>query len=348
MLKKLTLQNITAFSKAELAFSEGLNIIIGENGTGKSHILKAAYSLIAACTKNGLPMVEEPSKSRLQLEISDKLLGVFMPESVGKMVRYKQSESGRISLGFDDPSFDLEVVVPKKSKADIDLAVTPKAFHDKFPVFFPTRELLTIYPNFVSVYDSHYLQFEQTWRDTCVRLGAPLLKGLDQEAAAELLKPLEMAMNGKVELDKSGRFYLRSGKISTEMPLVAEGLRKIAMVATLVANGSLLGNGYLFWDEPESNLNPRLIKLVARTILHLCRNGIQVFVATHSFFLLRELELLGMHEFADVTKHFMSLKTSRSGVQVSQGPSTDEIDPIVTLDEELEQSERYLGAEGKE
>ena len=40
MLKKMSIKNLTVFSGAELVFSSGLNVIIGENGSGKSHILK--------------------------------------------------------------------------------------------------------------------------------------------------------------------------------------------------------------------------------------------------------------------------------------------------------------------
>ncbi len=38
-----------------------------------------------------------------------------------------------------------------------------------------------------------------------------------------------------------------------EMHLVAEGLRKLAMIARLIANGSLVDKVSLFWDEPEAN-----------------------------------------------------------------------------------------------
>ncbi len=41
----------------------------------------------------------------------------------------------------------------------------------------------------------------------------------------------------------------------------------------------------------EANLSPKFIKSVALAILGLARDGIQVFVATHSLFLLRELEI---------------------------------------------------------
>lgn len=43
MIKQLTLQNFTVFKDADLHFSQGLNVIVGENGTGKTHLLKLAY-----------------------------------------------------------------------------------------------------------------------------------------------------------------------------------------------------------------------------------------------------------------------------------------------------------------
>ena len=61
----------------------------------------------------------------------------------------------------------------------------------------------------------------------------------------------EAAMGGKVVLDsQTGRLYLQiPGEGKVEMPLIAEGLRKIAMLARLVSTGVLLRQGFLFWDE---------------------------------------------------------------------------------------------------
>ena len=70
-----------------------------------------------------------------------------------------------------------------------------------------------------------------------------------------------------------------------EADLVAEGYRKLTMVARLIANGSLDANSLLFWDEPEANLNPRLIRRLAPLLLDLAEAGVQVFIATHSLFL---------------------------------------------------------------
>jgi predicted ATP-dependent endonuclease of OLD family len=40
-ISRLELENFTCFAKAEMDFSSGINVFIGENGTGKTHILKA-------------------------------------------------------------------------------------------------------------------------------------------------------------------------------------------------------------------------------------------------------------------------------------------------------------------
>jgi predicted ATP-dependent endonuclease of OLD family len=52
MLTHLKLKNFTAFTEADFEFCEGLNVIIGENGTGKTHVLKAAYAAISMSAFN--------------------------------------------------------------------------------------------------------------------------------------------------------------------------------------------------------------------------------------------------------------------------------------------------------
>ena len=119
------------------------------------------------------------------------------------------------------------------------------------------------------------------------------------------------------------------------------------MLARLIATGSLLGNGYLFWDEPEANLNPRLIKSVALAILSLARDGIQVFVATHSLFLLRELEIQSQtDEFESVAQRYFALAIDEDGVRAEQGDTADELQTLMLLDENLQQSDRYLELQG--
>ena len=344
MLTRMTVENLTVFPELDLRFGRNLNVIVGENGTGKTHLLKMAYSVLAASWEEGMkPGATPPTKTLLQSRLADKLINVFRPETLGRLAR-RQPGRTRCDIGVTcrPRSGSMSFGFATNSKKEVTLETAPEDWIKTAPVYFPTRELLTIYPNFVSIYDGHYLDFEETWRDTCRLLGAPLTRGPRLERIAEMLDPLEHAMRGKIVLDNNGRFYLRGDNGQIEMPLVAEGLRKFGMLARLIATGTLLDQGYLFWDEPEANLNPGLVARLASTIVRLSANGVQVFIATHSLFLLRELELLLAHEAENYEARFFGLHASENGVAAEQGATIDDIGDIRSLDEELQQSERYL------
>ena len=94
MLEQMEIKNLTVFSDADLKFSPSLNIIVGENGAGKTHLLKMAYSMLAVSAEEGRkPHATAPTKSVLQSRIADKLVNVFRPESLGRLARRKQGLS---------------------------------------------------------------------------------------------------------------------------------------------------------------------------------------------------------------------------------------------------------------
>ncbi|QEI42428.1 DNA replication and repair protein RecF [Dolichospermum sp. UHCC 0315A] len=347
MLNNLNIKNFTVFPSANLQFSKYLNVIVGENGSGKTHLLKVAYSALATSWEESRkPTSSTPTKALMQTRLADKLINVFRPESLGRLARRKQGrERCDIKLLFEDKKFNFEFSFSTNSKTEVLIEQVPKGWLDTSPAYIPTRELLSIFPNFVSVYEGHYLEFEETWRDTCILLGAPLQRGTKEKRIQELLAPLETSMGGSIELDKNGRFYLKNERGRFEMPLIAEGQRKLAMLARLIATGVLMDKGFLFWDEPEANLNPLLIKQVAQSIVSLSKIGIQVFIATHSLFLLRELEILMTDEQnTELNSRFFGLHFSDDGVVVKQGDTIDEIGDITTLDEELAQSDRFISS----
>ena len=341
----LAIKNYAAFADVEMSFSKGLNVLIGENGTGKTLLMKLPYAVMRVVEerprrKQGL------TKTWLQRRIAEKLVDVTRPESLGRLVRRRRGRQRcEVAIQIDDEHGAAFSFV-SHSRETVAVERMPYGWRIQPSVFLPTRELLTIYPGFLAFYDNHYTEFDETWRDTCQLLGAPAVRGPREKKAALLLGPLEDAMGGRVVRDSANdRFYLRAaGTGNMEMPLVAEGVRKLAMLARLTATGALLGEGCLFWDEPETNLNPKLIRSTARAILGLCAQGVQVFVATHSLFLLREFEVLLSTSQSDVDSRFFAFEPSRDdgGVTVQQADDLEGIEPLVLLDEDLEQSDRYL------
>ena len=344
MLKSLEVRGFTAFSQARLNFARGLNVIVGENGAGKTHLLKLPYAVMAMSAEEGRRRGSRPpTKSFLQPRLAEKLIDVFRPEGLGRLV-HRRHGGGRceVDLRFSEGGTSVRFGFARQSKSEVMVDRSPSAWRDRTPVYLPTRELLTIYPGFVSLYDTHHVEFDGTWRDTCILLGAPMVKGPRERTVARLLEPLEEQLGGRVVQD-NGRFYLRpTGGSLMEMPLVAEGWRKLGTLARLLATGSLLDKGCLFWDDPESNLNPKLIRVVAKSILDVCQAGVQVVVATHSLFLLRELEVLLKREFENVEHRFFALRRRDEGTEVSQDDTLDGVEPLTLLDEDLEQSDRFI------
>lgn len=347
MLNKATLKNFGPLPDGQYQFASGLNVIVGENGLGKSQLLKLLYSVLKVNAD-----AKEFTKTALQKAYADKLIGVFRPDALGRLVKRKQGrERCEVRIDMKDTALSCAFSFASQAKSEVQLDLAPTVALNQAPAYIPTRELVTLCPWFGPLYDNFHLRFEESWRDTVSLLGAPSVKGPRERKAAEILKPLEEAMGGKVVVDSgTGDFYLSiPGEGTVEMPLVAEGLRKLAMLARLISTGVLLDKGYLFWDEPETNLNPKLIKVVARSILTLCQQGIQVFIATHSLFLMRELEIILQEKpLRAITPRYFALKAGDAGTPNALEQSADlyNIQTLVLLDEQLHQSDRFMAAEG--
>jgi len=345
VLGSLAIKDFTVFRDTNLEFSRGLNVIVGANGAGKTHLLKLPYAVMAMSAEESKKRNGPPTKTLLQTRIAEKLNSVFRPEDrLGRLVhRQKGRGSCEVSLRFRHPGSGLSFAFSSLAKSEVIVKRTLPEWQTRPPVLIPTRELLTIYPGFVALYETRHLEFDETWRDTCLLLGAPALKGKREETIARLIEPLENQLGGRVVLDRNGRFYLAPFNASNlEMSLVAEGWRKLSMLVRLISNGSLTDNGCLFWDEPEANLNPRLIREIARAILGICEAGIQVIVATHSLFLLREFGILLNPEFDSVDHRYFALHRNDDAVVVSQAGDIEDVDPLLLLDEDLGQSDRYV------
>lgn len=92
MISELRLTNFTRFSKVGLNFSEGLNVFVGTNGTGKSHIIKLMYANHQAMRKEK-DGPEAPTMVHLGTKVAQRLVGVFKPDALGRLARRCQGHT---------------------------------------------------------------------------------------------------------------------------------------------------------------------------------------------------------------------------------------------------------------
>jgi len=343
-IQELTVNNFCIFQSATFYFASKLNIIVGENGTGKTQILKLLYSVLLSYTTK----LSYGSTSRNAItENFKKMTPKILKGELKDLIRHGKSKF-EMNLKFASKKF------PKNFHIGIshnEIKKLQNTGYEKYqlmnirPVFLPARDLLSIYPKFASFYDTYGddLPFDQTYRDTIGALGVPYPNKIPEsyEAVATLI---EKAIGGKIYLAKDGsRFLLQMVHDSeqTEINLAAEGWRKLGEILQLLRNGYLAKGGFLFWDEPDSNLNPKLIRLIAQVIIELSKLDIQVFITTHSLFLFHELEILLAKEnaFQDGEVSFFNFLPQG---KVQQGNTASALKDVLLLDEAMNQADRYL------
>jgi len=323
-ISRLELTNFTVFEKASFAFCPGINVLIGENGTGKSHVLKAMY---AALRRPQTELAE-----LLRADGSLKFERVFRPQGddTRRLVRRGSKGGSFVRLSNElGQGFELQI---HRSPGKYSMHDGLLAQHG---LFLPPREVLAMYRGFIAAYEGRELDFDATYYDLCKALSAAPLRGERAEKAQAMLAPLEQILGGKVVLE-GDRFLVKQADGDTEAHLLAEGLRKIASIAYLVANGSLTRDSVLFWDEPEAGLNPALVTKVVDFIRTLAASGVQVFLASHDYLLVHRLSQAAEYGVEPaVPVRFFSLYRPKPGapVNVEHGDTLVDIEHNAILDE---------------
>ena len=102
-LTKVKFENFTAFEDLEVEFSPGINALIGANGTGKTHLMKACYAA------NSAEM------------FGPKLLKVFLPSgrSFDKLVHQAHRETvGHIEVHSGEQFLAFSIHSPGLASSD--------------------------------------------------------------------------------------------------------------------------------------------------------------------------------------------------------------------------------------
>jgi energy-coupling factor transporter ATP-binding protein EcfA2 len=349
MLKRLHLRNFTVFADAEFEFGEGLNVLVGANGTGKTHVLKAGYGLIEGILNNSWAndkssydaMVSIPS---FQGPVDFKIKSVFQPHPFfSKELIRRSSIIDEAEMLFDIGLFEKKLnvrmrltnarpLIPVASGIDFVNTVRHKG-NFTVAAFIPAKEVLT-FGWLLPLYNRREIPVDETYPDLLRLLSGPPLR---QPEPAHIVEKLAQLIGGKVE-EEGGHFYLAAeNQPRLEMNLVAEGMRKFATLYKLLANGTLTPETTLFWDEPEANLNPALLKDMASVLTDLAQAGFQIILATHSLFLMRELHILAQQKKKPV-RYFGLYAGEDGAVQVERQDDLVQLQHLVALDAELAQT----------
>ena len=259
----------------QLNFCDGINVLIGENGVGKTTILKMIY----AAAKQSLSASDKKGNAPLSQYFSN---GLSNSNALRNISGYQDISYYKVSDGVH--SFE-EILSLKE------------LFHDNgwkglniSSVFIPTTEMLSHAKGFLALNEKYRMPFDETQIDIIVNASLPETREISP-LMRDILKKISDAIDGEVIVEKDSFFVEKKDGRKVEFSLEAEGLRKLGLLWKLIRNGLLERGSILLWDEPEANLNPELYPLVTEILLELQKNGVQIFLATHSYNFAKYLEI---------------------------------------------------------
>lgn len=258
-------------------FCTGVNVIIGSNGTGKTTLMRVMYSSedIADYKPYALESInlgDYFNVNMMKKVFADEYKVRFFSNDVSYKSEYE------IDFKTDDTYYDgLNNIIPQ-------IVVECNGHFDT--VFIPSIEILSHAKGLLALYHDREISFDKTE----INLLAKAEKGAKREVsdlANKILNKLSSIMGGDV-IYKNGDFFVNRKCIGEiKFSLEASGYRKLGLLWKLLRNGLFEGDSILFWDEPENSLNPELVPILVDILLELSRNGVQIFIATHSEILAR-------------------------------------------------------------
>ncbi|MFI3211777.1 MAG: AAA family ATPase [Eubacteriales bacterium] len=311
-ITKIKIENFTVFKKADINFASGMNVLIGENGTGKTHLLKLMNSLLRSSESRMDDLNQYFLTKEQDSFINDNSVALDIQMAISHSGVHNTIEIHYENGILEDNSHDISFTFLQNDEKHILKMVDSKYS----PVFIPAKDILTHSKSFMSLYNKFEMPFDRIYYDIISKSLLPNLKEVP-EIGKSILPTLENIMDGKVIVENEIFYIQKTNGDKVEFSMEAEGVKKIAIIWQLIMNESIISKSILFWDEPEANLNPALYKDVVEILLALSRNGVQVFIATHDYIFAKYIEVL-MKSNDDIAFHSL-YKTEKNSVECEMG-----------------------------
>ena len=310
MIKKITIKNFMAHAELKLDDIPSINVIIGKNDTGKTGLLKLLYATLKSLEVYSIK--KNTGDASYKKELASKMLNTFMPRNNGLGDLVQKGSKGKLDVNITienyKNNYKQQLYYSFGEHAETNI-VNCIDHVDQIPtdtinaLFIPAKEVLTAFNDILNIRDKYYGKgFDDTYLDLIKSLRLDSIRGRVASELSSVNKTLEALFEGKIEQTgiQDQPFIFKKGNQKFAMQQTAEGIKKIGILTTLITNRELGKGTVLFMDEPETTLHPNAVRKMVAMLVAMSKYGVQIFIASHSYFVIKQLALSARMEQIDI------------------------------------------------
>ncbi len=296
MITSVTIKNFGPITSLQWDALGAINLLIGVNATGKTFLLKALYTLIRASEEFG----KGNDPRSFEEVLADKLYWTFQVEKFSELISKKGD--GRLKMEMAADHGTCAYSFGEKTTNTITDCHNHFQKRDDNSVFLPAKEVLSLFKVIrMSREQMKVFGFDDTYYDLVKAFEIPPQKGRNFKNFSEARHALEEIVKGRLTFDPAtGQWSFQRERYIYSINIVSEGIKKIAILDNLLGNRYLTPGSVLFIDEPESALHPEALSQFLDIITMLTKEGMQVFMATHSYFTIKKMLIIAQREQMNV------------------------------------------------
>lgn len=327
MINQFEIKNFGPIGDLSCQNLSHINLIIGCNSTGKTILLKALYTAMRTIEE-----YKRGAEPRSAAEIlAEKLYWTFEVDRIGDLVRKGADSPLSFQLDFNGKTFLYKFGKDTTRNINLENNIAPRQSNS---IFLPAKEVISLHRIILQSREQNKIfGFDDTYLDLARALCQLPTVGKNYREFSQSRKDLSQLLDGKIEYDdKLGRWQFKKGSQKFPIGITAEGIKKISILDTLLGNRYLDRNSIIFIDEPEAALHPTAISKFLDIVTLLAEKGIQFFMASHSYFVVKKLFLIAQRN-QKISVSIISIDVEKSTVtNLKQGlPDNPIIDESIRL-----------------
>jgi len=318
MIDSIVVKNFMGFHDFSSGAFSSINLFIGKNDTGKTGLLKLLYA--ATKTIEIYSLISKSEDRSYKRILADKLFNTFQPgkKGLGELVTKGSKEKLSVDIKFNHKKIGYKDRMhfsfgESTNQTIVDSQENINPINDGFKsLFIPAKEVLTAFKAIRATRNSLFMVgFDDTYLDLINALDIKTQQGNVTKELNAVNKKLEQIFDGQIVHGDDDDFVFKKGKTEFQMQMTSEGIKKIGIITTLIRNRQLNENSVIFLDEPETALHPEAARELVEMLYLFAKAGIQVFVTTHNYFVLKQMYLMARRE--KVSSNCYTLEKEKGG-----------------------------------